>query len=122
MKQDFIFLQGLRVNTKIGCSKEERSFPQLLVIDAKLGLDISKPAQSGCIDETVCYDRLRQLITQEAERQEWILVEELAASIAELSLKTFKLADNILIRVSKKIFSDCDFAGTEIFRSQSDFQ
>ncbi len=117
--QDFIFLKGLRVSARIGCSKEERSFPQLLHIDAKMGLDIRKPSESGSIDDTVCYDKLRQLLIEEAGRQEWTLVEELAESLAQISLTTFKLADNILVKVSKNIFPDCEFAGTEIFRSRT---
>jgi dihydroneopterin aldolase len=114
--QDTVFVEDLAFSTKIGCSAEERAYPQPLKVSLEVECSLAGIKE---LDDGVCYDKLRKLVISLAENREWKLVEHFAEEIAEQVLQGFKAATGVSVTINKFIFSDCQSTGVKIYRTNS---
>lgn len=97
---DRITVHGMRFMGRHGVTAEERAEPQPLEVDVVLRLDLSRPAASDDLADTVDYAAVFVLVRQVVEGRSFHLLEALAGAIAEAVLATFRV-DEVETRVRK---------------------
>jgi dihydroneopterin aldolase len=97
---DRITVRGMRFMGRHGVTAEERAEPQPFEVDVVLRLDLSRPAASDDLADTVDYAAVFLLVRQVVEGRSFNLLEALAAAIAEAVLATFPV-DEVEARVRK---------------------
>lgn len=84
---DTITLTGLRVFGFHGVFDHERREGQEFVIDVELRLDLSLPATSDDVADTIHYGVLAERIAEAVERDPVNLIEKLAARLVAVALQ-----------------------------------
>ena len=97
---DRITVRGMRFTGRHGVTAEERAEPQPLEVDVVLRLDLSRPAASDALADTVDYAAVFVLVRQIVEGRSFHLLEALAAAIADAVLAAFPV-DEVETRVRK---------------------
>ena len=97
---DIIFLEQVKVETRLGIPEWERMVPQTIILDIEIGYDLSKSCKSDAIADTIDYGLVVGRIRETLTKNSFKLVEALAEHIAQLILKEFK-AENVKIKVAK---------------------
>jgi dihydroneopterin aldolase len=90
---DQITLRGMRFLGRHGVSLAERMEPQPFEVDLVMELDLSRPAASDELTDTVDYAAAYETVRSIVEERSFRLIEALAGAIAEAILATFKVDD-----------------------------
>lgn len=97
---DIIFLNEIKVKTKLGVPEWERMTPQTIILDIEIGYDLSRACKSDNVTDTIDYgivvNRLHETLTEHSFQ----LVEALAEHVCQLILKEFG-ALNVKVKVAK---------------------
>jgi dihydroneopterin aldolase len=115
---DFVFANKIETFCRIGCSEEERSFPQRLMVSVKLGVDTREAARTADLTKTVNYATVCDRVRAIGAARPWVLVEELAEVCAEKILAEFPLVHDIRIVIEKFILPGVESVGCEIHRGR----
>lgn len=97
---DHIELRGLRAFGRHGVFAEEQAQGQTFVVDLDLELDLSVPARSDALADTVDYGLLGAAVVAAVEATRFDLLEALAGHLADLVLSSTR-ADAVVVRVRK---------------------
>lgn len=97
---DRITLRGMRFQGRHGVTAEERAEPQPFEVDLVLHLDLSRPAASDDLADTVDYGAAFVVARRIVEGRSFHLLEALAGAIADAVLATFPV-DEVEARVRK---------------------
>jgi len=97
---DRILIDDLRVMTVIGALPHEREMAQPIRIDLSIGVDLHEAGRSDELNATVHYGLVCERITEMARDSKDILLERLAAKVADVVLE-FDLVDEVEVRVTK---------------------
>ena len=97
---DLIHINGLRVNTAIGCMPAERERRQGITLDVEIGLDLSKAAVSDDLSDTVNYAKVEERIHALVAGSEFRLIEALAGAVGRLVLE-YDPVKLVKVRVEK---------------------
>lgn len=97
---DRITLRGMRFMGRHGVSAEERDKPQPFEVDLVLRLDLSRPAETDDLADTINYSTLFKLARAIVEERSFHLIEALAAAIADAVLAAHPVTD-VEVRVRK---------------------
>ncbi len=98
---DYIFIEGLEVDTVIGVLDWEREIKQRLVIDLRLNVtSVAKAAKTDDIRHTLDYAAISKRVVEYAQASSYQLIETMAERLAVLLLREFSLA-KVKIKVSK---------------------
>ena len=97
---DRITLRGIRFAGRHGVSAEERAEPQPFEVDVVVRLDLSHPARTDELADTIDYTSLFALAREIVEERSFHLIEALAAAIAEAVLAAHPV-DDVEVRVRK---------------------
>ena len=97
---DRITLRGMRFAGHIGVGADERATPQPLEVDLVLRLDLSRPARTDDLTDTVDYGSLFILARDVVEGRAFNLIEGLAGAIADAVLAAHAV-DDVEVRVRK---------------------
>lgn len=97
---DRITLRGMQFMGRHGVSSGERAEPQPIEVDLVVRLDLSRPAKSDDLADTVNYATLFELARQVAEQRSFHLLEALAGAIADAVLAGHPV-DDVEVRVRK---------------------
>jgi len=97
---DQITLRGMRFLGRHGVSLTERMEPQPFEVDLVMGLDLSRPAASDELADTVDYAAAYEIVRRIVEERSFRLIEALAGTIAEAVLATFRV-DDVEVAVRK---------------------
>lgn len=101
-----IEISGYKVVARIGCTLEERAFPQQLEFDITLKLSVEKSAASDSLSDTVDYVAVTDLIKKRCAEGEWKLIEKLASDMGDEILTGFGGVREVLVKVSKFIIPE----------------
>jgi len=96
-----LFIDGLKVETRIGVYAWEKQVSQNLVVDLELHCDLSAAASSDDIADAVDYSAVCEFIKKELQAQEFNLIERCAAFIIE-QLKAEFLLQRVRVKLRKK--------------------
>jgi len=99
---DIIFLEQVKVDTKLGVPDWERLVAQSIILDLEIAMPHSKSCQSDSIEDTIDYGEVVARIRQTLNENSFKLVEALAEHICQIVIKEFK-APWVKIRVAKPI-------------------
>lgn len=97
---DRIEIRGLRARGRHGVFEQERRHGQTFVVDVVLERDLSGPAATDSLGDTVDYGTLAQQISDAVTTTRFDLIEALAGHIADLAL-TDPSVDAVEVRVAK---------------------
>jgi dihydroneopterin aldolase len=97
---DRITLVGMQFMGRHGVSAEERAEPQPIEVDLALRLDLSRPAATDELADTINYSTLFDLARAIVEERSFHLLEGLAAAIADAVLAAHPV-DDVEVRVRK---------------------
>lgn len=84
---DRIYIRDLSVRCIVGTNPDERRSKQEVIINIVLDCDLAPAAESDSIDDTVNYRTLKKEIMQHVEASAHLLIERMAARIADLCLR-----------------------------------
>ncbi|MPZ87012.1 MAG: dihydroneopterin aldolase [Nitriliruptorales bacterium] len=84
---DRIEIRGLRAFGRHGVLESEKAKGQTFVIDLALELDLSRPASTDLLADTVDYGRLAERVAGVVTGTHYDLIEALASRLAELALE-----------------------------------
>ncbi|MES2580460.1 MAG: dihydroneopterin aldolase [Pseudomonadota bacterium] len=97
---DTIFLEQVKVQTKLGVPDWERLVTQTIVLDIEVSIDLSKSCKSDSIHDTVDYGAVVARIRETLNQNSFKLVEALAEHICQLILSEFG-GLSVKVRVAK---------------------
>ena len=86
---DIIFLQEVKVETRLGVPEWERLRPQTIILDIELAMPHSRSCQSDAIDDTIDYGQIVARIRETLAAHSFKLVEALAEHLCQLILTEF---------------------------------
>lgn len=113
-----IFIQDLKVKTKLGVPDWERLLPQSVVIDIEIALPNHANFNSDNIQDTIDYGEVCHMVESLLGQQTFKLVETMAEQICQLILQDFK-APWVRIKISKpNILRSAKAVGVIIERGQ----
>ena len=98
-----LVLEHIRQRIRIGCTPEERSWPQLCCFNIELHFDMSTCAVSDDLNHTIDYMKVLALLEQLAAEHEWRLIESMSASICSHLLERFQILERVNLSVRKEI-------------------
>ncbi len=113
---DFVIAKKIETFCKIGCTAEERAFPQRLLVSARLGVDTRQAASTAELGDSVCYATVCALVRELASSRSWVLVEELAETCASRLFEHFALISDVNLVVEKFVLPGVEWTGIEINR------
>lgn len=97
---DIIFLEQVKVQTRLGVPEWERTIPQGIILDIEIGYDFSKACKSDAIEDTIDYGMVVNRIRETLSAHSFKLVEALGEHVCQLILQEFK-AHSVKLKVSK---------------------
>ena len=83
---DSIVVSGLRLDTHIGVTEEERASPQPVLIDLEVGLDLQPAGKSDRLSDTLDYGAVTEEVSELVSTGSRQLLEHLAEGIAGILL------------------------------------
>jgi dihydroneopterin aldolase len=99
-RSDRITLRGMQFMGRHGVAPEERAEQQPFEVDLLVRLDLSRPAETDDLADTVNYSTLFELTRQVVEQRSFHLIEALAGAIADAVLLAHPV-DEVEVRVRK---------------------
>lgn len=97
---DRIDITGIEVHAHHGVFEDEQQHGQTFLVDLGLELDLSLPANTDHLGQTVDYGSLAQRVHDVVSGERWDLIERLAQRIAETVLE-YELVDTVTVTVHK---------------------
>lgn len=115
---DMLFLEGLEVPCRVGCSAPERATPQSLRVEVKLYCEsLRKAGLTDDLEETVDY-RLAGDLIDAVQGSEYLLIERVAEVLADVVLRHPRV-DHVEITVRKRPpVQGLEWAGVRIVRGR----
>jgi dihydroneopterin aldolase len=115
---DMLFLEGLEVPCRVGCTDPERATPQSLRAEVRLYVPSLRAAGvADDLEQTVDY-RLAGDLIDAVQGREFLLIERVAEVMAEVVLKN-PLVERVTVSVKKRPpVQGLEWAGVEITRER----
>ena len=115
---DLLFLEGLEVPCRVGCTDPERATPQSLRVDMQLYCgSLRDAAIADDLERTVDY-RLAGDLIDAVQGREYLLIERVAEDLAQVALRN-PLVDHVTISVKKRPpVQGLEWAGVRITRGR----
>ena len=107
---DRILISGIQFHGHHGVRKEERTLGQRFIVDVEFRLDLREAGRTDDLGATVDYERVHAAVVEIGTRQQFKLLEALAARIASSLLERFP-AHQVTVRVTKPSPPLPDLAG-----------
>jgi dihydroneopterin aldolase len=117
---DAVLIEDLMVYAKIGCTEEESSYPQRLLVCAEVRLSLSDAAESKQLNDSVCFSQLAALYSAVAGSTRWTLLEELAETLISQTFITHQEALEVTLKIKKFAVPNTAWVGIEMRRSRSE--
>lgn len=114
---DIIFLENVKVQTKLGVPEWERMLAQTIILDIEIGCDLANAGKTDAIVDTIDYGAVVRRIRETLNTHSFQLVEALAEHVCQLILQEFG-ALRVKVKVAKPgILPDLGALGVIIERS-----
>ncbi len=98
---DHILIEGLKVETVIGCFEWERQILQPLLLDLAINVDLSKAAVSDALADTLNYAEICEIASQTIIAKQPALIEHAADIVLRALFEHFSPIEKIRITVRK---------------------
>ncbi len=120
---DKITMKNLGFYGYHGVLAEEKSLGQKFFIDIELYTDLKEAGMTDCLEKTVNYGEVYELVKNIVENRQYDLIEALGENIAKDILKDFILVEEVLVVVRKPeapIAGIFDYFGIELRRRRNE--
>lgn len=118
---DSILIEGLTVETVVGCFEWERKIIQPLLIDLVVDYDLTQAANSDELLDTINYAQICELTTTEIQEKQPKLLEHAAQCVMLILFETFEKIENIKITIKKPaIIPQAQSVGIRLERKRTD--
>ncbi len=119
---DAIVIEGLKVETVVGCFDWERQILQPLLLDLTIHHDLSQAAQSDELQDTVNYAQICEIAAQVIQQAQPKLIEHAAKLVLDALFTTFPGIESIMIMIRKPaIIAQANSVGIRLERHRKDF-
>ncbi|ENX37201.1 dihydroneopterin aldolase [Acinetobacter courvalinii] len=119
---DAIIIEGLKVDTVIGCFSWERQIIQPLMLDLTIHNDLSQAAHSDELEDTLNYAQICELAAQVIQEAQPKLIEHAAQLVLECLFSTFPSIESITITIRKPaIIAQANAVGIRLERNRNNF-
>lgn len=119
---DAIIIEGLKVDTVIGCFNWERQIIQPLMLDLTIHNDLNQAAQSDELYDTLNYAQICELAAQVIQQAKPKLIEHAAQLVLEKLFLVFPSIESIIITIRKPaIIAQANAVGIRLERNRNDF-
>ena len=119
---DAIIIEGLKVETIVGCFNWERQIIQPLMLDLIIHNDLSQAAASDELDDTLNYAQICELAAQSIQQAQPKLIEHAAQLVLECLFTTFTSIESIQITIRKPaIIAQAQAVGIRLERNRNNF-
>ncbi|MPW44662.1 dihydroneopterin aldolase [Acinetobacter guerrae] len=120
---DAIVIEGLKVDTIIGCFNWERQIIQPLMLDLTIHVDLNKVARSDELEDTLNYAQICELAAQSIQKAQPKLIEHAAHLVLQVLFETFSTIASIIITIRKPaIIAEASSVGIRLERQRNDFR
>lgn len=99
---DHILIRGLRVETHVGWTDEERNEPQAVLVDLDVEIDATASARTDDLGDTVDYASVISEVARLVSTREERLLERLAAETAEL-VSAMNGVKRVSVEIAKEV-------------------
>ncbi|ESK52065.1 dihydroneopterin aldolase [Acinetobacter tjernbergiae] len=119
---DAIIIEGLKVDTVIGCFNWERQIIQPLMLDLTIHNDLTQAANSDELDDTLNYAQICEIAAQVIQVAQPKLIEHAAQLVLESLFTTFLSIESISITIRKPaIIAQANAVGIRLERNRNNF-
>ena len=117
---DMLFLEGLEVPCRVGCSEPERATPQSLRVEVQALLRLAARRRARRRPGATVDYRLAGELIDAVQGREFLLIERVAETLAEVALRN-ALVDHVTVSVKKRPpVQGLEWAGVQITRGRGD--
>ncbi|GJC31059.1 7,8-dihydroneopterin aldolase [Acinetobacter sp. KAM398] len=119
---DVIIIEGLKVETVVGCFAWERQIQQPLMLDLIIATNLSQAAASDELQNTLNYAEICSISAQVIQQAAPKLIEHAAQLVVDALFTTFAAIESITITIRKPaIIPEANSVGIRLERHRNDF-
>ena len=120
---DAIIIEGLKVETVIGCFDWERQIIQPLMLDLVIQTDLEQASNSDALADTLNYAEICEISTQAIQQAQPELIEHAAKLVLNALFTTFTAIESIKITIRKPaIIAQANSVGIRLERHRNDIR
>ena len=120
---DAIIIEGLKVETVVGCFNWERQILQPLLLDLTIRHDLGQAAMSDELEDTLNYAQICEIAAEVIQQAQPKLIEHAAKLVLDALFATFPGIESIMITVRKPaIIAQANSVGIRLERHRKDFR
>lgn len=120
---DSILIEGLKVETVIGCFDWERQIIQPLLLDLHIATDLEQASNSDLLADTLNYAEICEIATQTIQKAQPELIEFAAKIVLKALFDQYPAIESIQITVRKPaIIPQANSVGIRLERHRNDLR
>ena len=120
---DAIIIEGLKVETVVGCFNWERQIVQPLMLDLIIHSSLEQASNSDELEHTLNYAEICEISANVIQAAQPKLIENAAKLVLNALFTTFPAVESIMITVRKPaIIAQANSVGIRLERHRNDFR
>lgn len=120
---DAIIIEGLKVETVVGCFDWERQIIQPLMLDLMINTDLEQASNSDALADTLNYAEICEVSAKVIQDAQPELIEHAAKLVLNTLFTTFDAIESIMITIRKPaIIAQANSVGIRLERHRKDFR
>ena len=120
---DAIIIEGLKVDTVVGCFNWERQIIQPLMLDITIQTSLEQASNSDRLEDTLNYAEICEISAQVIQKAQPELIEHAAILVLEALFTTYASIESIMITIRKPaIIAQANSVGIRLERHRNDFR
>ncbi|MDY6455941.1 dihydroneopterin aldolase [Acinetobacter faecalis] len=120
---DAIIIEGLKVDTVVGCFNWERQIIQPLMLDLTLQTNLEQASNSDELEDTMNYAEICELSAKVIQEVQPKLIEHAAKLVVNALFTQFSAIESIIITIRKPaIIPQANSVGIRLERHRNDFR
>ncbi|MCO8044189.1 dihydroneopterin aldolase [Acinetobacter bohemicus] len=120
---DAIIIEGLKVDTVVGCFNWERQIIQPLLLDLTIHTSLEQASQSDRLDDTLNYAEICEISARVIQEAQPELIEHAAKLVLDALFTTFESIESIMITIRKPaIIAQANSVGIRLERHRNDIR
>ena len=120
---DAIIIEGLKVETVVGCFNWERQIIQPLMLDITIGTSLEQASNSDELDDTLNYAEICEISAKVIQDAQPKLIEHAAKLVLNALFTTYPVVESIMITIRKPaIIPQANSVGIRLERHRNDFR
>jgi 7,8-dihydroneopterin aldolase/epimerase/oxygenase len=120
---DAIIIEGLKVETVVGCFNWERQIIQPLMLDLTLQTSLEQASNSDELEDTMNYAEICEISAKVIQNAQPKLIEHAAKLVVNALFTQFSAIESIIITIRKPaIIPQANSVGIRLERHRKDFR